>query len=191
MNGPSAPQVARLIADAFEAGRIAYAIGGALALGVWGFPRATVDVDFDVFVPEARWPDVVDILLASGCALERSAALASAAERGDFRALYGTMRVDVFVPSIPFYESVAERRREAVLEGRSAWFLSAEDLAVFKLLFFRPKDLIDIERMVAAVGAAFDREYVTRWTEELVGSDDARLQRWQELLRSVDAGADA
>ncbi|HUB08013.1 MAG TPA: hypothetical protein VMB50_13465 [Myxococcales bacterium] len=52
METPSAAQVGRLLADACERTSIPYALGGALALGVWGFPRATVDVDLDVFVEE-------------------------------------------------------------------------------------------------------------------------------------------
>ena len=44
---PSASEAARRIADALEAAGIPYGIGGALALGVWGFPRATKDVDVD------------------------------------------------------------------------------------------------------------------------------------------------
>lgn len=186
MNALSAPQVARLLADALGTANLPYAIGGALALGVWGFPRATVDVDLDVFVPEARWAEVADVLIATGCELDRGRALESARERGDFRAHFGAMRVDVFVPSIPFYDAVGSRRRQAVLDGRAAWFLSPEDLTVFKLLFFRPKDLIDVERMVAALGPALDRGYVERWLEELVGETDSRVDRWRTLLRSVD-----
>ncbi|MBM4246509.1 MAG: hypothetical protein FJ148_22385 [Deltaproteobacteria bacterium] len=47
----AAPELARRIADALEAERIPYAIGGAPALAAWGFPRATSDVDLDFFVP--------------------------------------------------------------------------------------------------------------------------------------------
>lgn len=47
---PSAPEVARTLADALEQAQVPYAVGGALALAVWGFPRATNDVDLDVFV---------------------------------------------------------------------------------------------------------------------------------------------
>lgn len=41
MMSPSAPQVARQLADEPNRSGIVYGIGGALALGVWGFPRAT------------------------------------------------------------------------------------------------------------------------------------------------------
>ncbi|MBL0216129.1 MAG: hypothetical protein IPQ07_19880 [Myxococcales bacterium] len=41
---------ARRLAAAFDADGLSYGIGGALALGVWGAPRATKDVDVSVFV---------------------------------------------------------------------------------------------------------------------------------------------
>ena len=43
--------VARQLADALEDNDIEYAIGGALALGYYATPRATVDVDINIFVP--------------------------------------------------------------------------------------------------------------------------------------------
>lgn len=180
--------MARQLADALEARGVAYAIGGALALGVWGFPRATKDVDVDVFVGADELAPVFEALRASGCQVSEAEAVASATERGDFQAWHGSMRVDVFVASIPFYGQMRGRVRQAVLEGRPAWFLSPEDLCVMKLLFFRTKDLIDVERLVASMGARFDRGYVTSALLELVGPDDARLPRWRQVLADVDAG---
>ncbi|MBL8912096.1 MAG: hypothetical protein JNM17_15480 [Archangium sp.] len=183
----NAALVARKLADACEAKGIEYGIGGALALGVWGFPRATKDVDIDVFVEPPALHSVFDVLRGVGCSVDAAQAEAQAVERGDFQAWFGDMRVDVFVPSIPFYESIRRRLRRAPLEGREAWFLSPEDLAVMKFLFFRSKDLIDVERLVAFGGAAFDRAYVSSALTDIVGADDARLTRWQVLLADVDA----
>lgn len=182
---PAAPALARKLADACEAAGIPYAVGGALALGVWGFPRATNDVDLDIFVPPERLEPVLGELARAGFDVDRDAAIASARSRGDFKLWCGGMRVDVFVSSIPFYDSVERRVRRAPLEGRDASFLSPEDLVIFKLLFFRRKDLLDVERLVAFVGPAFERDYVRRWLVDLVGADDERIARWDELLRDV------
>lgn len=38
------------VARALEQQGVPYAIGGALAFGVWGTPRGTLDVDVNVFV---------------------------------------------------------------------------------------------------------------------------------------------
>lgn len=184
---PSAPELARRLADQLEGAGIPYGVGGALALGVWGFPRATKDVDVDVFLDPTQLEPLFAALRASGCDVDAAAATAQASERGDFQAWAGPMRVDVFVPSIPFYDSIRRRLRTAMLEGRPAWFISQEDLAVMKLLFFRAKDLIDVERLVAFGAADFDRQYVADALTQIVGAEDVRLARWQQLLADVDA----
>lgn len=184
---PTAPAVARRLADALEDASIPYAVGGALALAVWGFPRATNDVDLDVFLPPEELDRVLDALEGAGCVVARAAALASARDRGDFRVWLEGMRVDVFVPSIELYDAAARRTQEAPLEGRPAKFLSAEDLAVFKLLFFRTKDILDVERLVAFGGRSFDRVYVRTWLVKLIGEEDERVVRWDRLVREVDA----
>jgi len=148
----SAVEVARHVADTLEAAGVPYAIGGALALGVWGFPRATNDVDVDVFVEAGALEPVLAVLARSGLQIDVPAALASARDRGDCRAYMDGLRVDLFVMSIPFYESARERLRRAPLQERPGWFLAAEDLALFTLLFLRTKDLLDVERMVAFLG---------------------------------------
>jgi len=182
---PAAPELARLLADALEAANVPYAVGGALALAVWGFPRATNDVDIDVFVQAADLGPVFDVLQHAGCELDRNEAARRAAERGDFSVRLHGMRIDLFVPSIPLYDSAAPRVREAALEGRPARFLSPEDLATFKFLFFRTKDILDVERLVAFLGDTFDREYVRRWLVDLVGEADERIARWDLLVAEV------
>lgn len=184
---PAAPDVARRLADALESAGVPYAVGGALALGVWGFPRATNDVDLNVFVEVEDLGPAFEALRCAGCTVDETGALASARHRGDFTVRAGSMRVDVFVPSVTFYDSARARIRRAPLQGRPAWFLSPEDLVVCKMLFFRTKDVLDVERLVALSGKDFDRAYVRRWLIELVGEDDERLVRWDRVLADVDA----
>lgn len=185
MSALPAPELARRLADVLEAAGLPYAVGGALALGVWGFPRATNDVDLDLFVEDEGLPRALEVLRAAGCDVDLPAALASARERGDLQIHFGGMRVDVFVPSVPLYASAQERIRQAPLEGRPAWFLSPEDLAIFKLLFFRTKDILDVERLVAFLGSGFDRAYVRTWLVRLVGEQDERVARWDRLVMEL------
>jgi hypothetical protein len=58
--------VARRIAARLEEDGIAYGIGGALALGAWGAPRSTKDVDITVCVTEAELPRCLDALERAG-----------------------------------------------------------------------------------------------------------------------------
>jgi hypothetical protein len=98
------------------------------------------------------------------------------------------MRVDVFVPSIPLYESAQRRARREVLLGRPAWFLSAEDLVTFKMLFFRGKDVLDVERLLAVRGPDFDRDYVRGWLVDIVDDDDVRVAKWDAMCAEIPAG---
>jgi hypothetical protein len=180
-------ELAALLAKQLEDAAIPYAIGGAVAYGFWGAPRGTQDLDLNIFLAAEDAGPAVDLLIASGVQLDRSRALATARERGDARGLYGDMPVDIFFLSIPLHESAAQRTVAVHLLGHSVRILSAEDLVIFKLLFFRGKDIVDIERVLAVRGAELDRDYVGRWLIDCVGTDDLRVARWEELCRALPA----
>lgn len=181
-----AVDVARRIADSLERARIVYAIGGAIAYGYWGAIRATADIDVNVFVAPAEIDRVFAALREAGCSVDESPARARAEERGDFVAKAGNgMRVDVFVPSIPFHE---EARRRIVrvpnLDGRPAFVLSAEVVCVFKMLFFRGKDVVDLEHLVARQGPGLDVAFVRAQLVDMVGEEDGRTRRWDLIVRT-------
>lgn len=180
----SAAQAAQLIADALGGAGFSYAIGGALALAVAGVPRGTVDVDINVFVEESAVEAAARVLAGLGIAIDAEAAVTSARRDGMFTCSWDGMRVDVFVPSIPFSRE-AERTRIRVTgpDGWAGWFLSPESIAVFKLLFFRGKDIVDLERLIAVRGDDLDREYVRRWLVDMMGEDDERVERWDLLVK--------
>ena len=71
----SAPtEVAARLADRFDEDGLPYAFGGALALGAWGVPRTTTDVDIPVFVAEPELDRLLDSIERSGAMVDRSAA---------------------------------------------------------------------------------------------------------------------
>ena len=92
----------------------------------------------------------------------------------------------MFVPAIAYYGELEGRRRQVDLLGRSAWILSAEDLAVLKMMFFRRKDLADVEAMLRHMGASLDRAFIRAKLSELMGSDDPRLTELGAIERDVD-----
>ncbi|MSP63368.1 MAG: hypothetical protein EXR72_24100 [Myxococcales bacterium] len=175
-------EVASRLAAALEAANIPYAIGGAIALGAWSDPRGTHDVDLNLFVDHDGLDAALDVLVAAGVVIDRGAARL-ADEAGDVLVgHYGGLRVDLFTPSIPFaWEAMTTRRR---LRGPSdeAYYLSPEALAIFKLLFFRSKDLLDVEKLVAVQGADLDSAYIRRWIVEMMGEEDERVAAWDRIV---------
>jgi predicted nucleotidyltransferase len=88
------------------------------------------------------------------------------------------------INSIP-HESAAERTSTHAFEARPIQALSAEDLILLKLLFFRGKDKTDIERMVQLEGPRLDRDYVRRWLVEMMGEDDERVRVWDRCCKEL------
>lgn len=184
-----AAEAAQLIACELESAGITYAIGGALALAIAGVPRGTADVDINVFVSDDELPRVIDRLRAIGIDIDPAQAIARAARDGMFVGRWDGMRIDVFLPSIPFaHEAARTRIRITDANGWSGWFLAPEALAVFKLLFFRGKDIVDLERLVAVRPGELDHAYVRRWMVQMMGEDDERVQRWDQIVARFGAG---
>jgi hypothetical protein len=170
-----------LVASALERHGIEYALGGALAYGQYGIPRATNDVDVNVFVEPAGLAPVFAALRSLGIAVEEDAARRAAEDEGLFVVHLADYRIDVFTPSIDFSWEAARTRVRRTVDGQAVWFLSAEALCVFKLLFFRGKDIVDLERLVAVQGTAVDGGYVRARIVGLLGEDDPRVAAWDRL----------
>lgn len=188
----SPDQVALALVRALDTAGMPCAIGGALALGLWGVPRGTKDVDLNVFVPEGRFADLLERLAEAGCVApgdqpwteETRAEFLRRAREGEVAVAWKDgFRVDVFVPSIPFYAEAAATVREVEVEGERVPVLSAEALCVFKLLFFREKDLLDLRRLVARQQDALDAGWVRAQIAGMVGEEDERVLKWDEILR--------
>src|SRR3972149_4529431 len=123
-----------------------YAPGGGVALGYWATPRGTVDVDLTLFGAPEKPSECLRLLQEVGCQLETSPALFSLQEHGYCQASFRTLRVDVFLPTLPFYETARKRRREVALGGQLIIIWDAESLAVFKMMLFRRTDVADVEQ---------------------------------------------
>jgi len=182
---PDAFALGVTIATELDAAGIANALGGAIALAAWGVPRATIDVDINVFVEDDRMNDVLDVVeRAIGVSVDRSAALRGHIDNGLMVLVSASgMRIDVFTPSIEFsWEAAQTAQRRHILDADVS-VLSAEALAVFKLLFFRSKDIADLERLVATQRTGMDAAYVRGHIADMMGEDDPRVARWDDLVR--------
>lgn len=179
-----ATEAAVHFARALQAARIPYAVGGAIAYGFFGAARGTHDVDLNVFVSGDLARPALDVLVKAGLSIDLDGALATAIERGDARGTFAGMPVDVFFNSIPAHERAARRTRVVQLHGVAIDILAPEDTAIFKMLFFRGKDLVDVERLLALT-PSLDRDSVRSALVEVVGEDDYRTRRWDDLVRSL------
>jgi hypothetical protein len=148
---------------------VRHAFGGALALAYYAEPRGTVDIDINVGVAYLSRSTLLARLATFGWQSDDKTASAAPAVGTRLRHIGETVVVDLFFSFDDFHEDVLDRMvaKPFVHAGQrhELPFLSAEDLAIFKISFGRAKDWVDIEAMVAA-GTAIDPDYVER---QLVG----------------------
>jgi len=163
--------------DGLEAAGIPHAIGGAIALGYCTLePRGTRDVDVNVFIGPER---AREVFAALPVGVEfRGVQLEQAERDGQVRLRWGITPIDLFLSVLPFHEHVAAHLRVVPFEGRTIPILDCTALAVFKAMFDRPRDWVDIEAMVEA--RALDLEQARRWVVEVVG-EDARAEKLDAL----------
>lgn len=184
---PSLPDKILAIDEALDAEKIPHAIGGALALAYYAEPRATIDIDLNVFIPPERWRDVVEALDALGV---DTTSLDSAAlvRDGQCRLWWGDNPVDLFFSNAPIHEAMRKETRRVPFAGDTIPILGPEHLAICKAMFDRPKDWLDIEQMLVATD---DLEIadIERWLVEMVGAEDRRLGRLGELRARLSANA--
>lgn len=164
-----------------EGAGLPYAIGGALALGVHGVVRATQDVDVNVFVKPERLEALLTLLRENGVSVDAAKARAEGVTEGVFFSWAGPTRIDVFLPSIDLSWNALRTRVSVTVEGQPTWFLSPELLSCFKLLFFRPKDLLDLERLVQNC-TTLDSARVRELMVETMGADDERVRAWDDVV---------
>ena len=168
------------LSESLAAGGVPHAFGGAIALAYCTEdPRGTRDVDVNAFVPASRPQPVLDAL-PPGVTLPGGAADVIIRE-GQVRLWWDDTPIDLFLDYAPLHAQAARGSRDVPFAGRQIRVLGAVELILFKALFDRPKDWVDIATVVDA--GAVDLDRVRDGLVALVGRDDPRLQRWDGLMR--------
>ncbi len=176
---PSLPDKVVAIHEALADAKIPHALGGALALAYYAEPRATIDIDLNVFAPTGRWREVVDELEAIG--VDSSCLDPVDLERdGQCRLWWGDNAVDLFFAYAPIHEAMSKATRRVPFAGITVPILGPEHLVVCKAMFDRRKDWLDIEQMLLGTDG-LDVADAEGWLTQMVGEDDPRLQRLREL----------
>lgn len=148
------------IHESLAAANLAHAFGGAIALAYCNKePRGTRDIDVNIFV-DAEHAERATSALPEGVAVS-SADLEVVRETGQTRLWWDGTPVDVFLNNIPFHDDVARGVRWVELAGSEIPVLDCKSLTIFKALFDRPKDWVDIatiaERDPRVVAEAADQ----------------------------------
>jgi hypothetical protein len=178
MTEPSLPEKVVAIDDALAAGRIAHAFGGALALAYYAEPRATIDVDVNLFIGPDRHPSVSGALSPLG--VDTTVDAGELARDGQARIWWGRTPLDLFYSYDEIHRAMAGGVRRVPFAETEIPILSPEHLIVCKAAFDRAKDWIDIEQ-VLAIADHLDVAAIESDLERIAGPSDPRTQRLRKL----------
>ena len=145
-----------------------YCLMGALALGAWGTPRATHDLDAMIAIGHTDHPQLFQSLSAYGFTEDAQWAEHNPMIRDvHVRLQRGAIPVDLMLPKDAHDQACLARRRHYELSGLSLWIISPEDLVIHKLKAGRAQDFIDVLSVVQRQAESLDRSYITDWAKRL------------------------
>jgi len=182
---PSLPDKIVAVHDAFNGARIAHAFGGALALAYYAEPRATIDIDINVFVAADEHAAVAEALRPLGVGVDMDPLQLQ--RDGQVRLWWGRTPLDLFFSYDPVHDAMRRASRPVPFGDRTIPVLSPEHLLVCKVVFDRPKDWLDVDQVLTCV-PDLDAGEVERWLERIIGGADARAQRFDAARRGLLGG---
>jgi hypothetical protein len=163
------------VIDVLNQGGVRYMIVGAMAAAYHGVVRASRDADAAVSLPAAGVPALVDRLRAAGLAARssRGAPHDPSASVIGLSDAHGNS-VDLLWGVRGMEKGAFERRRTTSLLESSVDVIGAEDFIAMKISAGSPKDLGDVEGVLAVSGHSLDVPLLRKVTR-LYGASEARM----------------
>lgn len=180
MSEPSLPDKVLAVDDALAQAGIGHAFGGAMALAYYAEPRATIDIDVNVFVAPDEYGRVLAALQPLG--VDPRETLAAVERDGQARWWWGRTPIDLFFAYAAIHEDMRRGTRKAPFGDTTIPILAPEHLAVCKAVFDRPKDWIDLEQMLVGT-PDLDTELIQQSLAGMLGAADDRVTRFAALAR--------
>ena len=181
LNPQPVTEIAAHLAERLERVGCDYALGGAVALSCWTEPRGTVDVDVSLFLPIDDLTQTIEVFHKIGVEFTEQSSRESLATHGFCRVEFLERRLDVFLPIADIYQAAKSRRQQMPIGGRQVYVWDAESLCVFKMIFFRRKDLADVESILRSQ-PKLEKAWIEDQLRAMYGAADPRLARWKEIV---------
>jgi predicted nucleotidyltransferase len=149
---------------------IEYMLIGGLAVGIWGEPRATVDIDFLVAIGSDDFDTLKHKLIKSGRFVfmhDKPMVF------GKITFLRATMKsntdisVDFLFADDEFKNRALQRKETVKVKDFSVNISSPEDLILLKLLSGREQDRLDAEKIIKIQKENINMEYIKEWLQRL------------------------
>jgi hypothetical protein len=150
---------------------IPHCVIGAVALGAWGRPRTTQDLDFLVIVDEQAREGLIARLSSTELMVDQRWLAANPMAKGRVTRFiapaYPHYPLDIIYASDPQEREALTRTQTATLHGLALPVVSPEDLILLKLKAGRPTDFDDVISIVKNPRLQLDLDYLWSWADRL------------------------
>jgi hypothetical protein len=175
------------VAEFLERENVPYMVIGGMANIIWGEPRATLDIDVTVWVPQPQLPSFVSRVRESYTVLVEDALSFVGRTRVLPLETNSGVRIDMVFGLLPFEEDAIRRARRVPIAGTHVRFCTPEDLLLMKIISDRERDVSDARALVLRRWRELDVDYLEpRITElsRLLEREDIE-QRWSAWKREA------
>jgi len=144
---------------------------GGIAVGMWAEPRATLDIDLLISVPESDLEKLKKLLQSKGFVVF-SNPISKLKRVKIFRFFIKSpdedlLMVDAILADDEFKKNALSQSQQISVHKTSVRVASVEDLILFKLLSGRPQDVVDIKNLLEIHQESLDQEYLNSWGKKI------------------------
>jgi hypothetical protein len=141
---------------------------GALAVGIWGRPRTTLDLDVVILTERSGLQRLASQAVKKAFVVDQQWAERNPMIRDtQLRLLHRSLPVDLMLPRDSHDQDALRRRRRKRWRARSLWFVAPEDLILQKLKVGRPRDFEDALSVWHQQRRRIDKRHLWRWARRL------------------------
>jgi len=147
---------------------------GALAVAIWGKPRATTDVDLMIQVPPGAWERVKRRAGQAGFEFDAVWDFHNPMLRDQHARFFkNKLAVDFMgVRDAQDQQAVQRRRFKMFVPGRRISVIAPDDLVLHKIKAGRPRDFDDAVGVLRRSGALMDYDYLWNWATRFRMDDE-------------------
>ncbi len=168
------------VVDAFESLNIPYCIGGSVASSAYGTARATMDVDMVADIKPRHVHALIE-QLGQTYYIDEDMILEAISQQSSFNLLHleTMLKVDIFVLKNDAYHqtSFQRRRKDTLDEEQEFYFVSAEDIILIKLDWYRISEGVSDRQWHDVLGVLKVQHHLL---------DIGYLKNWAVKLRLAD-----
>jgi len=174
-------ELIRFIGELLPRLKIRYFVYGAFGMNTWMEPRATKDFDIVVYIEKRKISWLAQKLNEKGFRITKMLQRKLSEKRYVILPI-GSTRLDIKLCSNRHDRSALERAVAIPYRDTKIFVATPEDIALYKLVAWRPQDRVDIDRLKKEV-KGLDKKYIWKWLEILQKETRYPLdQRWKSEL---------